>query len=57
MLIKGIGVTNQNEANEQKGGFIPMLLGTLTASLLRSVLTGTGAIGLGERVIRAGENV
>ena len=40
MLIKGIGVTNENEANEQKGGFIPIILGTLTASLLGSVLTG-----------------
>ena len=56
MLIKGIGVTNQNEVNEQKGEFIQMILGTLITSLLGSVLTGTGAIGLDERVIRAGEN-
>ena len=34
LLIKGISETIENEANEQKGGFLGMLLGTLGASLL-----------------------
>ena len=39
-LIKDISETIQNEAKEQKGGFLGMLLGTLGASLLGNVLTG-----------------
>ena len=34
LLIKGISETIKNEAKEQKGGFLGMLLGTLGASLL-----------------------
>ena len=49
LLVKGISETIKNETKEQKGGFVPLLLGTLAASLLGSVLTGKG-------VIRAGEN-
>ena len=33
-LIKGVSETTKKEANEQKGGFLSMLLGTLRASLL-----------------------
>ena len=40
LLLKGVGKTIQNEANEQKGGFLSMLLGTLGASLLKDILTG-----------------
>ena len=32
----------QNEAKEQRGGFLSMLLGTLGASLLWNILTGKG---------------
>ena len=49
LLVKGISETIKNETKEQKGGFVPLLLGTLAASLLGSVLTGKG-------VIRGGEN-
>ena len=49
LLVKKIGETIKSKTNKQKGGFLPMLLGTLAASLLRSELTGNG-------VIRAGEN-
>ena len=35
-LLKGVSETVQNEAKEQKGGFLSMLLGTIGASLLRS---------------------
>ena len=39
LLIKGVSKTIKNEAKEQKGGFIGMLLGTLGASLLGNLLT------------------
>ena len=44
LLIKGISKTIENEAKEQKGGFLGVLLGTLVASLLGNLLTGKGAI-------------
>ena len=34
LLLKGVSKTTQNEAKEQKGRFLSMLLGTLGASLL-----------------------
>ena len=34
LLIKWISETIKNETKEQKGGFLEMLLGTLTASIL-----------------------
>ena len=50
LLIKGISETIKNEAKEQKGGFLGMLLGTLYPSLLGNLLTGKDAIGAGENV-------
>ena len=47
----------KNEAKEQKGGFLAMLLGTLGANLLRNLLTDKGTIRVGDQTIRAGENV
>ena len=44
LLIKGISKTIKNEAKEQNGGFLNMLLGTLSSSLLQNVLTGEGTI-------------
>ena len=55
LLIKGIRETIKNEAKEQKGRFLPMLLGTSAASMLGSALTGRGVIIAGEGTIRAGE--
>ena len=43
-LLKGIGETIKNGAKEQKGGLLGMLLATLSASLLRTLLTGKGTI-------------
>ena len=34
LLMKKVSETIKNEAKEQKGGFLPMLLGTLDASFL-----------------------
>ena len=55
LLIKGVSETIKNEAKEQKGRFLSMLLGTLGASLLGHLLTGKGTIKASEGTIRAGE--
>ena len=53
-LLKGVNETIQNEAKEQKGGFLSMLLGTLDASLLGNILAGKGINRAGEGIVRAG---
>ena len=57
-LLKGVTETIQNEAKEQRGGFLGTLLGALGASLLGDLLTkslsGKGTIRAGEGAIRAG---
>ena len=37
LLIKGVSETIKNEAKEEKGGFLEMLLGILGASLLENL--------------------
>ena len=54
LLLKGVSETNQNEAKEQKGGFLSMLLVTLCASLLENILAGKGINRAGEGIVRAG---
>ena len=58
VLLKGVSETIQNDAKEQRGGFLSMLLGILEASLVGNLLTknlsGKGAIRAGEGAIRAG---
>ena len=60
-LLKEVSETIQNEAKEQRAGFLSMLLGTLDASLLGDLLTknlsGKGVTRAGVRVIRGGEGV
>ena len=51
VLLKGVSEIIKNEAKEQRGGFLSMLLGTLGASLLGNLLTG------GKGVIRRGEGI
>ena len=53
VLLKGVSETIKNEAKEQKGGFLSMLLGALGASLLKNMLAGKGVIRAGEETIRA----
>ena len=48
ILLEGVSETIKNEAKEQKGGFLSMLLGTLGASLLGNMLVGKRLIGAGE---------
>ena len=58
VLLKGVSETIQNEAKEQRGGLLSMLLGTLGASLLSDILSkglsGKGVIRADEGAIRAG---
>ena len=54
ILLKGVTKTIKNEAKEQKGGFVCMLLGTLGASLLGNLLSGKGTVRAGEGIVRAG---
>ena len=42
LLLEGNSETIQNEAKEQKRGFLSMLLGTLGESLLGNILAGKG---------------
>ena len=59
LLLKGVTETVQNEVQEQKGGFVSMLLGILGASLLGDLLTGKGIYraGKGRGINRAGERI
>ena len=62
LLIKGVSKTIKNEAKEQKEGFLGMLLGTLSASLLGNLLTGKRAVATSQgrersETLHAGANV
>ena len=53
LLLKGISKIIQNEAKEQKGGFLSMLLGTLGASLLGNILAGKEpGYGIKDKIIK-----
>ena len=52
LLLEGVSETIKNEAKEQKGGFLSMLLGTLGTSLLGNMLVGKGFIRAGEETTR-----
>ena len=56
LLIKDVKETIKNEAKEQKGGFIIMLLGALGASLLGNLLKvkGPTATSQGLGTVRVG---
>ena len=53
LLIKRFSETIKNEAEEQKGRPLSMLLGTLAASLLGNLLAGNGTIREDEGTFRA----
>ena len=56
ILLKGVSKAIENETNEQRGGFLSMLLGTLGASLLGNLLTGgKGIMRAGDGIVCAGE--
>ena len=58
VLLKDVSETIQNEAKEQRGGFLSMLLGTFGGSLLGNILpkrlSGKGVTRAGEGTSRAG---
>ena len=54
LLLDGITETVKNEVKEQKSGFLSMLLGTISASLLGNMLAGRGVIRAGEGTVRDG---
>ena len=56
LLITGVGETTKNEAKEQKGGFLVMLLRTLGASLFGNLSTSEGTVRAAKRTIRADKN-
>ena len=47
--MKGVSEARKNEAKEQEGGFLGMLLDTLDGSLLGNVLTDKGVMTACER--------
>ena len=53
LLPEEVSETIQNEAKEQRGGFLSMLLGTLGASLLENILAGKAINRAGEGIVRA----
>ena len=57
LLLKGVTESVQNEVKERKGGFLSMLLGTLSASLLGNLLTGKGINKKDKGINRAGEGI
>ena len=56
LLIKGIRKTIKNEAKEQKGGFLGILLGTSGARLLGKLLTCKGTIRADKDTVSAGQD-
>ena len=54
LLLKGVSEKIQNEAKEQKGGFLSILLYTLGASLLGNILAGKEINRAGKGIVRDG---
>ena len=54
LLVKVVSEKIQNEAKEQRGEFLSMLLGKLGAILLGNILAGKGTNRVGEVFVRAG---
>ena len=54
LLTKGVSQTIKNEAKEQKGWFLSIIVGILGASFLGNLLTGNGTVRAGEGTISAG---
>ena len=57
LLMNGVSETIKNKVKKQKGGFLPMLLGTLAASTLGNMLVGRRAIRSYEGTTRASQNL
>ena len=58
LLIKGVSGAIKNKANEQKGGLLSLLLGTLGTSLLvNPLIISKSTIRAGEIKIRIGNDI
>ena len=55
LLLEGVTEWVQNQVKEQKGRFLSMLLGALSASLLGNLLAGKEIHRADEGVVRAGK--
>ena len=55
LLIKGRSEKIKNEAKQQTGEFLGMLLSTLGTSLLGNLLSGKGTIRAGKATFKAGK--
>ena len=53
LLPEGTSTTIQNEAEEQRGGILSLILGMLGASLSGNILAGKGINRAGEGIVRA----
>ena len=56
LLIQGFSEIIKNETKEQKGRFLNMLLGALSASLLGNLSAGKEIMRASEGAIRAGQD-
>ena len=52
LLLEGVSETIKDEAKQQKGRFLSMLLGTLGTSLLGIMLAVKGVMRAGEETVR-----
>ena len=56
LMKQGFSEIIKNETKEQKGRFLSMLLGALSASLLENLSAGKGVMRASEGAIRAGQD-
>ena len=56
LFIKGVSETTEDQAKEQKGGFLNIILDTLSAGLLANLMEGKRVIRDGEGTVRAGQD-
>ena len=54
LLSKGVSEAIENEAKQQKGGFLTRLLGTFGAIFLGNMLEGKGIKRAGKGIVRDG---
>ena len=57
ILLKGVSEAIKDEAKEQRGGFLSILLGTLGSVLLGNILAGKGVIELEKELLELAKNL
>ena len=57
ILLRGTSKSIKNKTKKQEGGFLSMLLGTVGASLLGNLLTGSGLYRTGKGMHRTGQGL